>query len=238
MDFTEKLRSLDVLGGQHAPLASDGVGVRILYQCRICQRIWLQDGKSAILDLHPEQVQHFAQALSADVAQLPASTCRLCLWRDGGGSVDIDEYGLGEGFGLCWEIPRPLIIHASSAMLSPTEALRWESQPDVLTQPEKLRAVLRSVKDAPLPSDIQMLDPIFGHIQSMTLRPGFGQANTEDWQWRSWAFTVPCPPLDGEATVTLMLALPSTEQFLSETAFRTWQFLLELTLLGGFPERK
>ncbi|HEU5382294.1 MAG TPA: hypothetical protein VFV38_43320, partial [Ktedonobacteraceae bacterium] len=64
MDFTEKLRSFDILGGQNAPLASDGVGVRVLYRCQLCERIWLQDGKSTLLDLRPDQVERFAQELS------------------------------------------------------------------------------------------------------------------------------------------------------------------------------
>lgn len=234
MDFTEKLRSFDILGGQRAPLASDGVGVRVLYRCQVCERIWLQDGKSALLDLRPDQVERLAQELSADLAQLPASTCRPCLWRTGGGSVDIDEYGGGEGFGFCWEIPRPLVIHATSSILSAKEVLRWESQPDVLTKPEKLRAILRSAKDAPFPASFQELDPIFGQLQAMTLRPGFGQAHTEHWEWSGWAFTIPCPPLDGKANIVLMLALPPAEPILGETAFSTWQFLMALTLRGCF----
>ena len=237
MDFTEKLRSFAILGGQNAPQASDGVGVRILHRCRNCQRIWLQDGKSVILDLRPEQVQHFAQELSADLEHLPISICRACLWRTGGGSVGIDEYGQGEGFGFCWEIPRPVVIHATSAILSRKCARSLESQPDVLTQPEKLRAILRSVKDASLPHRIESLDPVLCALQSRTLPPGFGQAGTEHWLWQGWMFRLACPPLDRESLVTLMLALPSAERLQGEKAFFTWQFLMELTLLGGVPEK-
>lgn len=235
MDFEERLRSLDLLGGQRAPLASDGVGVRLLHRCDNCQRIWLQDGKSAILDLQAEQIQRFAQELSANLDCLPHTMCRMCLWRKGGGSISIDEYDRGEGFGLCWEIPSPLVIHATSAILSPEGALALESRPDVLTQKEKLCAVLRSIKEAHPPDNMWFLDQAFIRMQAAEFRPGFGQTGTEHWQWQGWYFTLDCPPLGGSSLVTLMLALPPGETVSPNGAFRTWQSLIELTLLSGIP---
>jgi hypothetical protein len=237
MDFTEKLCSFAILGGQHAPVASDGVGVRILYQCRVCKRIWLQDGMSAIMDLRPEQIQRFAQELSADLDHVPLSTCRICLLRTGGGSVEIDEYQQGEGFGFCWEIPHPVVLHATSAILSQKGSLTFDTQPDVLTQQEKLRAILHVVKDAPFPHRFEELPAPYCQLQAMTLRPGFGQAGTEHWRWRGWAFFLDCPPLDGNATVTFMIALPEMLRLPKPTVFAVWQFLMEVTLLGGLPEQ-
>lgn len=241
MDFLDKtLRSFDILGGQSAPPASDGVGVQTLYRCRRCHRIWLQDGKSAILDLNAEQLQHFAQTLGADLDNLPPSTCRICLWLHEGGSVSIDEYSQGEGFGFCWEIPRPVVIHAISAVQSQKGLERWESLPDVPTQQEKLYAVLRFLKEAQPPQNIRLLPPLIGQIQASQHRPGFGQAGTERWQWRVWSFSLPCPPLDEEkdAVVTFTLALPPDENVTPIAAFRTWRFLLEVTLLSGVLEDK
>src|SRR5581483_2928400 len=100
MDYREKLRSFDFLGGQDAPPASDGVGVQVLYRCPVCQRIWLQDGSSVILDLRPDQVEFLARHVSADLARLPTSPCRLCVWRTGGASISIDEYQQGKEFGF------------------------------------------------------------------------------------------------------------------------------------------
>jgi hypothetical protein len=240
MNFEERLRAFDMLGGQRAPLATDGIGTQVLYQCRVCRRTWLQDGKSTILDLPAEQVQRFAQELSADLEHLPAATCRICLWRTGGGSVEIDEYDRGEGFGFCWEIPHllvsPLVIHAISAILSEKGASNPESRPDVLTQKGKLRAVLRAVKEAHLPSPIQALPLVCGQLQATSLRPGFGQAGTDHWQWQGWLFPLACPPLGGHSIVTLMLALPPTERVSPGTVFRCWQFLMELTSLSGMLE--
>jgi hypothetical protein len=236
MDFFEKtLRSFDVLGGQSAPPASDGLGVQALYRCQGCQRIWLQDGKSSILDLRPEQVQHFAQTLGADLGNLPPSNCRICLWLRGGSLVSIDEYSQGEGFGFCWEIHRPVVIHAISAIQSQKGLERWDSMPDVVTQPEKLSAVLRFLKGAEPPQHIRQLPPLFGQLQASQHRPGFGMPGTERWQWRVWTFSLLCPPLDEvrDATVTLTLALPPTENVTPNAAFRLWRFLLEVTLLSG-----
>ena len=239
MDFTEKtLRSLEALGGQSAPPASDGLGVQALYRCPRCQRIWLQDGKSSILDLRPEQVQHFASALGADLGHLPPSTCRICVWLHGGGSVSIDEYDQGEGFGLYWEVHRPVVIHAVSAIQTRKAVEAGESMPDFPTHEGKLHAALRYLKEAAPPPNIRLLPPLFGQLQAVQHRPGFGQAGTEQWQWRVWTFSLLCPPLDEEldVTVTFALALPPAEEMTSSAAFRIWRSLLAVTLLSGVVE--
>jgi hypothetical protein len=238
-DFFEKtVRAFEVLGGQSAPPASDGVGVQALYQCRRCHRIWLQDGKSAILDVNAEQQQHFAHALNADLDHLPLSTCRICLWLLGGSVFSIDEYGQGEGFGFCWEIPRPQIIHAISAIQSQKELNRLASRPDVLTKPEKLSAILRFLKDAPPPQDIQQLPLFLGQLQAQQQHPGFGQPGTERWQWRMWSFSLLCPPLDrkNDAVVTFTLAVHPAEKVSPLDAFHLWRFLLEMMRLSGIVE--
>lgn len=237
MEPSETQRIFDFLGGQSAPVSSDGIGRQLLHRCPLCQRVWLQDGKSLLLDLRPEQIQHFAQKLSADLDHLPSAICRVCLWQKRGGAVEIDEYGQGAGFGFSWEIPHPLVIHALSAILSQTELLR-DAKPDVVTQREKLLAVLRDLKDAHPPRTIQFLDQAFCRQHATENRPGFGQTGTEHWQWQGCFFMLPCPVLHGDAVVTLMLALPSTETFLPSRAFRIWQFLLELTLQGSMLGEK
>ncbi len=239
MNFFDKtLRAFDSLGGQNAPLASDGTGVQTLCRCRMCYRIWLQDGKAAILDLSDEQVERFARALNADLNRLPLFICRICLWLHQGGAVSIDEYDQGESFGFCWEIPLPVVIHAISAIQSKRGAERWDSQPDVLTQKEKLLAILRFLKDASPPQPIHELPPIFGQMQAAQQRPGFGQTGTEQWQWRVWSFSLSCPSLDNEqdSVVTFTLALHPAEQVSPTDAFRIWRFLLEITLLSGIVE--
>ena len=239
MNFFDKtLRAFDILGGQNAPLSSDGTGVQALCRCRLCHRIWLQDGKSVILDLSDEQVQDFARALNADLDRLPLFVCRICLWLHQGGVVSIDEYNQGESFGFCWEISHPVVIHAISAIQSKRGAERLDSQPDVPTQKEKLLAILRFLKDAPPPQHIHELPPFLGQMQAAARPPGFGQAGTEQWQWHGWSFLLPCPPLDNEqdSVVGFFLALHPAEQVLLTDAFRIWRFLLEITLLSGVVE--
>jgi hypothetical protein len=235
MNFTEQLS--DLLGGQQAPRASDGIGFRILYECRVCRRVWLRDGKTDHLDLKQEQIQHIALELSADLAHLPRVTCHPCLWRTGGGSVEIDQYGGGEGFGFYWEIPRPMVLHASSAIQSEQCMRDKETLPELLTHPQKMRAVLQVVKDLPFPKRFNVLPDAYGQLQSLVFRPGFGQMGTQNWQWRAWIFSLDCPPLGGQTTVTFMLALPHTVRLSEPTVFAIWQFLMELTLVGGMPEQ-
>jgi hypothetical protein len=235
MDFTEQLS--DLLGGQQAPRASDGIGFRILYECQVCQRVWLRDGKTDLLEMSPEQIQQIALELSADLSCLPRVTCRPCLWRAGGGSVEIDQYGGGEGFGWYWEIPHPIVLHASSAILSERCVRDKETLPELLTHPQKMRSVLQVVKDLPFPRRFNALPDAYGQLQAQVFRPGFGQTGTQNWRWRAWIFYLDCPPLGGQATITFMLALPHTVRLLEPTVFTIWQFLMDLTLVGGMPEQ-
>ncbi len=225
MNFAEQIRSFAFLKGQSAPLASQGVGVRALYRCPVCQCIWLQDGP-AVLEVQAEQLARLAEELSANLEQLPEAGCRRCLWQRGGGAVSIDEYDAGEGFGLCWELPRPVVIHATSAILSARGVANPQSQPDVLTRPDKLRAVLRAVRDATVPREMLALPEVFCELQARETRPGFGQPGTSQWCWRGWAFALPCPPLAGQGYVTLLVALPRSERLSPAAAFGFWQTLL------------
>jgi hypothetical protein len=236
MHFTEQLS--DLLGGQQAPRASDGIGFRILYQCKVCERVWLRDGKTDLLDLNQEHIQQLALELSADLAHLPCVTCRPCLWRTGGGSVEIDQYGDGEGFGLYWEIPRPIVLHASSAIMSEQCVRDKETLPELLTHPKKMHAVLQAMKDQPFPKRFNALPDAYGQLQAQVFRPGFGQEGTRNWRWRAWIFSLDCPPLGGQATLTFMLAAPPMVRLSEPTVFAVWQLLLELTLAGGIPAQQ
>ena len=238
MDFLDQLSAFHLLGGQQAQPASDGVGFRILHRCQVCKRIWLQDGRSVILDLTAEQLQRAAQELSADLTRLPDVMCRMCLWRTGGGSVEIDQYGSGEGFGFLWEIPRPVILHAFSAILSEQCVRTKQTQPELLTRPQILRAILQTAKDLPFPPHMEELPDAYGQIQAQEFRPGFGQPGTEHWQWRGWIFFLDCPPFAGRTTITFLLALPPAVHFAKTSAFAIWQFLLGMTLSDGIPAQK
>jgi hypothetical protein len=232
---SETTRLLSFLGGQSAPRATDGIGRKLLCRCPACQRIWLQDGKLAHLDVPESQLVHIAQELSADLEHLPLLTCRLCLWRAGKGAVCMDEYAGGRGYGLCWELPDPL-IHAQSSVLS----LDWIRQadpgmdkPDIITRPDLLRAVLHWMSQTPPPRQYWPLDRSLCAVLASGNRPGFGQSGTQGWQWQGCRFALPCPPLEGDAMVVLAIALPPTETITLTTLFACWQMLAQVTLFSG-----
>lgn len=127
------------------------------------------------------------------------------------------------------------MIHATSSILSARCLSSHESRPDVLTQTEKLRAVLLAGQAAALPRQIQSLPALAGRLQAAALSPGFGQPGTHDWIWQGWLFALPCPPLDGDARVSLLLAHPPRERVTAQSAFRIWQQLLQVALLVRPP---
>ena len=239
MTIHETLRHFDFLGGQRVPRASDGVGKKILYRCGACQRIWLQDGARITLELAEAQVQALARELgAADLASLPVSPCRLCLYRTGGGVTEIDEYGKGKGFGWSWEYLFPHPIHALLTVTS-TQWLRNVADvsltlPDVVTRPRTMRAVLAWFVELEPPHQVQRLDSLLCSLLRQTNPPGYGQPGTEAWQWSGWRSRLFCAPLQGPADLMLTLALPPEQEESTFTAlFSVWQSLAFLTLLGS-----
>src|SRR5512146_486819 len=237
MHFQEPFRSCDFLGGQQAPRASDGIGIKLLYRCPSCQRIWLQDGSRIHLDLGEDQVAALAQEVSADLAALPAGTCRLCLYRAGGGAIEVDEYGKGAGYGFSWECPAPQVTHAIVTMLSS----RWLARlthpratlPDVVTRPQTMRAVLAWFVELLPPQRLNVLDPDLLQLLLHANPPGFGQPGTEHWRWYGGTCVVPCPPLGGPAQILLAQALPVTKRQEVAQVFSTAQSLALLALHGS-----
>ena len=239
MNFHENLRSFAFLGGQSVPRARDGVGRKLLYRCNTCQRIWLQDGKQVTLELDTLQIQALVRELSADLDRLPTSTCRLCLYRVGAGAVEVDEYGQGEGFGFSWECPHPSPVHAMLTVLS-RDWLRQlpdraSSLPDIVTHPGRMRAILAWFRELPPPRQCCPLDRVILQELNRTNRPGFGQPQTEDWQWQGCSFETFCSPLGRRALLMLMIAMPAGERFYLPTLLPVWQSLAFLTLLGSVP---
>lgn len=210
--------------------------MKLLYRCDACQRIWLQDGKRCNLDLGENQVAEIAREVSADLAMLPTCTCRVCLYRAGGGAIEIDEYGKGAGFGFSWEYPSPHLMHAMVTIVSS----HWLSRqadpratlPDIVTRPKKMRAVLIWFAELSSPPSLSALDPdLFNQLDANP--PGFGQPGTEHWRWRGGIGVAPCPPLGGPAVLLLAVALPATTPLDVQTFFTTWQSLALLSLQGG-----
>ncbi len=226
-------RILPFFGGQSAPLTSDGMGRRVLFRCASCQRIWLQEGRRVVLDLSDLQLQTIVQELSADVTQLPPATCRFCVFQHGTGAFEIDEYGKGQGFGLSWECPDPL-VHTMGAIMSQQWMARQmrPAVPDIVTAPVTLRKVLRWFKETRLPRQVQCFPPAFSASLAADTLPGFGATGTQGWQWKGYLLVLPCPPLGGSAIVTLALALPPTEPISAAELLELWQLLIDVALLG------
>jgi len=226
-------RILPALGGQSAPLTSGGQGRRVLFCCASCQRIWLQDGSRVVFDLSTQRLATLAQELSADLAQLPPATCRFCLFQHGRGAFEVDEYGRGQGYGLSWECPDPL-THALGAVTAHQWMARQTAPTaaDIVTRPDRLRAVLRWLQAIRLPRQVQLFPPEYSAALAADNRPGFGASGTEDWQWKGFIVVLPCPPLGGPAIVTLGLALPPSEALASADLLELWQLLLEVALAG------
>lgn len=129
------------------------------------------------------------------LARSSTKLSRLCLFGAGGGAIEADEYGQGMGFGFSWEFPAPRPVHALLTVFS----RRWLSRqrdpsallPDVITRPQRMRAVLAWFAHCPLPARSWPLEPATVRELTRTNRPGRGQPGTANWRWHGRQFLHP-----------------------------------------------
>jgi hypothetical protein len=222
-DTEERLRALF---GQRLSPASGGPGTRILYRCPDCGRPWLLDGAQILLRLEDQQIRQQAFELGADLAHLPTSTCRLCLFRHGLGSFEVDEYGSEGciGYGINWEAAEPVGAHLQASILAENALSRSPTSPQshLVSNPRRARAVLTWLSE-----DEQAL-------MAQVVPPGHGMSGTQGWQWKGAMFRQLCPPLGGIALTMLAIALPPQEPLDLPSLVALWQTMASLALDGRF----
>jgi hypothetical protein len=219
--------------GQRGPQATSGPGRQILYRCSACGQPWLQDGAQVYLRLEPAQLDRVVAHLEAKLGQLPQATCRLCSFRGGLGSFEIDEYGKGQiGYGINWEAAEPVGAHLQATILAEA-ALRRSPvppAPDVITRPHLARAVLTWLSRAERWPCIHLLDRQEQRMMAQGNPPGHGMSGTERWVWKGALFQQVCPPLRGTALTVLAIALPPEEPLEVDSLVTLWQGMAALAL--------
>jgi hypothetical protein len=229
-------RVSQILGGQLAQQSA--AGVRALFRCNVCGRVWLQDpvvSQGSHVVLSESDRDTLAIELGANLAVLPYATCRICTALHGIGELAIDEYGHGQGYGLSWEGTDPPGAHILATFLSTP----WISKlggtppvPGVVTQPSRMRALFAWLEHLPAPSSYSPVSTSEARQLAGSNPPGYGAPGTEGWVWHGGAWRAECPALDGPAIIQLYQAMPPSEPYNFAATLITLH-VLALHLQGG-----
>lgn len=231
---------------QRAPVSSGGEGVKLLYRCDSCSRVWLQDGAAPPrLDLSNSEIARLALELGAHVSELPLATCRICA-AQGLGVIEIDQYQTGArlgGFGFSIEGVKPVGMHFLCAVLSMewVETLREAPHARPVTQHKALRALVDWLAAMDMPAMYHSITRAEGEGMATTNPPGHGAPGTHNWLWRGADWAARCPALGGGyARVTLAQAMPPDEPYSFRLTYSAWRALCKQIQEGniaGEPER-
>jgi len=225
-----------LLGGQEAPLI-DGQR-HILSRCPRCQCTWVQRGPSQDLHLSQDDLAAWATRLHADLAHLPARTCRPCQIRALGGEFALDEYidassGAITGYGASWEQALPaehfLVIGVLADWLARQDTI---PVPSVVTSPALARTVLLTLMELSAPQ-VQPLPSLMRALLTGSTPAGAHAPGTEGWTWNGGIGSIACPALGGSLCVLLTQAGPPRAPFSRADALARWRQITRHALHVG-----
>jgi hypothetical protein len=147
--------------------------------------------------------------------------CRLCLFRLGIGSLQIDAFAPHEGYGLVYEEPttgrrRQAAIRTVRTLSQPVGAA------DVPTNEEELRAVLVWLAGLDPTLSVRLFSESENHLFLHDNPAG------TDRHWKAFSFVQPCPPLSDGVVVVLLSALLPHESLNPVEEITFWQSLAAL----------
>jgi len=187
----------------------------LLLVCPVCKRPWYKAGQREYPRLTPEQLALLGAALQVDIEALyllPRALCTICSALHLGGMFSAAEYPHHSGYRFLWESVSPRRIQLL-AMVCRQEELTLDALmqmiPDRFAEPiGEMRSVLAWLESYPFPETIQA----FTDEQSQHLGRGYPPESAVDGnlcQWRGYAWETSCPPLGGDALVSLAVTIPT-----------------------------
>jgi hypothetical protein len=199
---------------QDATLALES-GRHQLSVCPVCKHPWYKVGRREYTRLTPEQLAFLGAALHVDINALyllPRALCPICSTAYLGGMFSIEEYPHRKGYRFLWESASSHRIRLL-AMVCRREALTLDAL--VQLTPYALRTpmcdiciVLTWLETCPSPETLRAFsDEQCEHLAQLC--PPGSAANGRVHQWRGYAWETICPPLGGDALISLAVAIPT-----------------------------
>jgi len=198
---------------QDATPTSDG-GRHLLSVCPICKHPWYKAGRHEYPRLTPEQLSFLGVALHVDIHALyllPRALCTICSTAYLGGMFSAETYSHHKGYRFLWESVSPRRIQLL-AMIGRGKGLTLDTlvqmSPYTFAEPmSDIRCVLAWLETCSSPETIRAFTD--EQCQHLARRCPPGNAVDGDRHlWRGYAWETTCPPLGGDALVSLAVALP------------------------------
>jgi hypothetical protein len=187
----------------------------LLLVCPVCKLPWYKAGRREYSRLTLEQLEFLCTALQVDIhAQylLPKALCTICSALHLGGMFSADVYPSHRGYRFLWESVSPRRIQLL-AMVCRGEELTLDAlvqiAPDTVAEPTcEIRSMLAWLESYPYPEAMQAFTD--EQSQHLAWRCPLGNAvDVSLCQWRGYAWETSCPPLGGDALVSLAVATPT-----------------------------
>jgi hypothetical protein len=203
----------------------------LLLVCPVCKRPWYKAGQREYPRLTPEQLALLGAALQVDIEALylfPRALCTICSALHLGGMFSADEYPHHRGYRFLWESVSPCRIQLL-AMVCLGEELTLDALvqmiPERFAEPlGEMRSVLAWLEMCPSPEAVQTLSDEQSQYLARRCPPG----NTVDGslcRWRGYAWETTCPPLGGNALISLAVAIPTRTIPLFDSLHVGWRVL-------------
>jgi len=191
------------------------IGRHLLFVCPVCKYPWFKADRLEYPRLMPEQLVSLGTALQVDIQALyllPRAFCTICSAVHLGGMFSAEVYPHHQGYRCLWESVSPRRIQLL-AMVCRGEGLTLDALlqmiPEMFTEPlGEMRSLLTWLETCPSPETIQAFTD--AQSQQLALRCPPGSAiDGSLCQWRGYAWETNCPPLGGDALVSLAVAIPT-----------------------------
>ncbi len=184
-------------------------GRHLLFVCPVCLLPWYKAGRQEFPRLSPEQLALLGETKHIEIHQqhlLPRALCSICSAVYLGGVFSVEEFPQRRGYRFLWEYAstrdlrlQALVYRRDRCTLDGLVPLLLEP----LAREEKhVRSVLAWLETCPFPEAIRAWPDVQCQQSPYSSSPE-NMALQSAYQWRGYTWDALCPPLGGDALVSL-----------------------------------
>jgi hypothetical protein len=206
-DHAVRLRQYE----QHDTMPMLVNGRHLLFVCPVCLLPWYKAGWQEFPRLSPEQLALLAETKHIEIHQqhlFPRALCSICSAIYLGGEFSVEEYPHQRGYRFLWECATTshlrllaLVYQRDGCTLDGLVPLSLEPLP---REEKHVRSVLAWLETCPFPEAMRAWPD--DQCQQSAYGSSSGNMGLSACRWRGYAWDALCPPLGGDALVSVAVA--------------------------------